>query len=359
MTFSLACVSACLYSAASTVLSLDRTVGGRFFGASLFVGCMLSSGILGGALSTLAWVAAGNEMGFLEYLPAAFQKIPSKTDIALLLEWIPKLAGIPLPGFIRDEIAAAEAELRAVEEALIPSVDSLFWILLIVFFAIIALPFSVARANKDFRLEVVMAVATLFMGSQIVFATLIPTLGVRLYWTQISMGYVKVALVTACAMLVTALLFFAKSSHDSIRDQLGVLLQGTGALLSHSGSVLAFSGGNNKDDDGQTGLINRSGDGGDSGGGSTGVQSISLEAISEEFKKESRALAGAPPPSFFHEGEEIVMGGDGGITPLAAAGTADEEAIQNGGFTFPAPPKSALELHGDARGITATFASVG
>lgn len=50
MTFTLACVSACLYSAGSQVLSLDRTIGGRMFGGAVFVGCMLSSGILGGGI---------------------------------------------------------------------------------------------------------------------------------------------------------------------------------------------------------------------------------------------------------------------------------------------------------------------
>lgn len=48
MQFTLGCVSACLYAAASQVLSLDRTVGGRLFGGVIFIGCMLSSGLVGG-----------------------------------------------------------------------------------------------------------------------------------------------------------------------------------------------------------------------------------------------------------------------------------------------------------------------
>lgn len=50
MSFSLGCVATCLYAAGCQVLSLDRTIGGRLFGAMLFLCCMLSAGILGGGI---------------------------------------------------------------------------------------------------------------------------------------------------------------------------------------------------------------------------------------------------------------------------------------------------------------------
>jgi hypothetical protein len=239
MSFTLACVSTCLYSAASQVLSIDRTVGGRFFSAALFTGCMLSSGVLGGALSTLAWLAGGNPDGLLQYLPARFDKIPSKKDIGLIVEWIPKITALPLPGFIQKEWSAIQSEVALEEQKLFPQPTDAFYILLIVLFIIVSMPFCVARADKDFKKGILMAVATLFMGSQLIFATLMPTLGLRLYWTQITGGYIKVALVNSGAMVVTGLFFLSTSSYDNVREKLGALLQNTGALLSKSASIVS------------------------------------------------------------------------------------------------------------------------
>ncbi|KAL4523119.1 hypothetical protein Ndes2526A_g07827 [Nannochloris sp. 'desiccata'] len=208
MTFTLACVSTCLYSAASQVLSIDRTVGGRLFSAALFTGCMLSSGVLGGALSTLAWLAGGNPNSLLQYLPERFQKIPSKRDIGLIVEWLPKITALPLPDFVQKEWREIQLEISVEEQRTFPQPSDAFYILLMVLFIVVSLPFCVARADKDFKKGILMAIATLFMGSQLIFATLMPTLGLRLYWTQITAGYIKVALVNSGAMVVTGLLFF-------------------------------------------------------------------------------------------------------------------------------------------------------
>ncbi|KAH7617326.1 hypothetical protein Ndes2526B_g07930 [Nannochloris sp. 'desiccata'] len=239
MTFTLACVSTCLYSAASQVLSIDRTVGGRLFSAALFTGCMLSSGVLGGALSTLAWLAGGNPNSLLQYLPERFQKIPSKRDIGLIVEWLPKITALPLPDFVQKEWREIQLEISVEEQRTFPQPSDAFYILLMVLFIVVSLPFCVARADKDFKKGILMAIATLFMGSQLIFATLMPTLGLRLYWTQITAGYIKVALVNSGAMVVTGLLFFSTSSYDNVREKLGDLLQGAGALMSKSASIVS------------------------------------------------------------------------------------------------------------------------
>ncbi|KAL4523687.1 hypothetical protein Ndes2437A_g00267 [Nannochloris sp. 'desiccata'] len=151
MTFTLACVSTCLYSAASQVLSIDRTVGGRLFSAALFTGCMLSSGVLGGALSTLAWLAGGNPNSLLQYLPERFQKIPSKRDIGLIVEWLPKITALPLPDFVQKEWREIQLEISVEEQRTFPQPSDAFYILLMVLFIVVSLPFCVARADKDFK----------------------------------------------------------------------------------------------------------------------------------------------------------------------------------------------------------------
>ena len=325
MTFTLACVSACLYSAGSQVLSLDRTVGGRMFSAVVFTGCMLSSGVLGGALSTLAWLARGDARGLLEYLPDAFQKIPSRFDLGLLLKWIPKLAAIPLPEFVREELKKLQDDaFQLTDSNVIPEVDSAFWILLMILPVIIFIPFSIARANKDFRLGILMAIATLFMGSQIVFASLLPTLGLHLYWTQVPAGYIKVALVNAGAMLVTGLLFLSTSSHDAVRCKLGALLEGTGALLSHSASIVAL-----KTTEKPLSV-----------GSDLGLSTDPI--VKEMVFKEVDASA---------KKDALLSDKIGPSTPL------DEES-QHSMHTWPTAVKTALDLQGDAHAVTEQIAVV-
>jgi len=199
---------------------------------------MLSSGVLGGALSTLAWLAGGNPDGLLQYLPARYDKIPSKRDIGLILEWFPRLAAIPLPTWVQDEWEKIQGEISLEEQLLFPQPSSWFYITIMVLFIVVSFPFCIARAGKDFKKGVLMAISILFMGSQMIFATLMPTLGLRLYWTQITAGYIKVALVNSAAMVVTALFLLSTSSYDNVREKLGCLLQSTGALMSKSASVI-------------------------------------------------------------------------------------------------------------------------
>lgn len=45
--FTLACLCGVLYSASSLVLSIDRSIGGRLFGAAVFIGTVLGGASLG------------------------------------------------------------------------------------------------------------------------------------------------------------------------------------------------------------------------------------------------------------------------------------------------------------------------
>ena len=259
MSFTLSCVSSALYAAASQILSLDRTVGGRLFSASLFVGCMLSGGVIGGAISSLAWTTHGSSDGLYHYLEEGLENplIQNLTVVqGIENEQIKQLAGQMIE-FIDSGISGTAAAVTPdfildIEEnlfndvgSLFPAINSAYWVLLIVFFAIVCIPFSVARAHENFKVGLVMGIATLFMGSQVVFATLTPILGIRQYWTQIVSGYIKVALVNGGAMCCTALLFFVKSSHDSAREQLGKAFEDSGSLLSRIASNIHKSAADN------------------------------------------------------------------------------------------------------------------
>lgn len=250
MTFTLACVSSALYGAGAQILSLDRTVGGRLFGGTIFVGCMLSGGIIGGAISSLAWVAHGSSKGLFHYFEEGLES-PLLQNLTIVQDFeAEQLRTILGQGISFVESTTTQTIARELPEfldnfnedifnavgSLFPPINNAYWALLIVFFAIVSLPFAVARAHQNLKVGILMAIATLFMGSQVVFATLTPILGIRQYWTQIVTGYIKVALVNCGAMCCTALLFFVKSSHDSVRMQMSNVLKDTGSLLSRIAS---------------------------------------------------------------------------------------------------------------------------
>lgn len=263
MSFTLSCVSTALYAAGSQVLSLDRTVGGRLFAASIFVGCMLSGGVIGGAISSLAWTAHGDSLGLYHYFQEGLEN-PLLRNLTIVNnleeEQIKQLAGQMIE-FIDDNVLEqvaqneppylieGEGDLYNLIGSLFPVINTAYWVLLIVFFTIVCVPFAIARAHKNFKIGLLMGIATLFMGSQVVFASLTPILGIRQYWTQIVSGYIKVALVNGGAMCCTALLVFVKSSHDKAREQMGQILEDSGVLLSKiSSNMNTFSNKNDNED---------------------------------------------------------------------------------------------------------------
>ncbi len=273
MNFTLACVSSVLFTAASTVLSIDRTVGGRLFSASMFVGAMLSGGVLGGSISSLAWLARGGSKGIAVYAGDAQAALGTIGNLTLseaeqlglispsnpVLGAIERTLGVEIRSIESEQViqivgdvlkladsGAAEQAVSSLPEPLqvlgedlytvlgegIPRISTGFWVLLIVLFAVVALPMSIARASENFKIGLVMAITTLFLGSQVVFATLMPVLGVRLYWTQIVTGYIKVALVNGGGMVLAALLVYVRSSHDAAREAFGEVFKGSGVVLS-------------------------------------------------------------------------------------------------------------------------------
>lgn len=253
MSFTLSCVSTALYAAGSQVLSLDRTIGGRLFAGSIFVGCMLSGGVIGGAISSLAWVAHGSSDGLYHYFEEGIEN-PLLQNFTIIQnvreEQIKQLAGQGIEFIdsgVAENIAQLEPRFLLIAEndifnalgSFFPPIETSYWVLLIVLFAIVSIPFAIGRAHENFKVGLLMGIATLFMGSQVVFATLTPILGIRQYWTQIVSGYIKVALVNGGAMCCTALLVFVKSSHDSVREQMGQLLEDSGALCSKLSSKIA------------------------------------------------------------------------------------------------------------------------
>lgn len=259
MTFTLACIVSALYGASSQVLSLDRSVGGRLFAGSIFLGCILSGGVAGFAVVSLSWLARGDNVeGVLEYLPSDLQQVPSRIEIAELKVaegYLQKILTIPpaeLNDFVQNylqkllpipiQLPSVETVLQGVEdlityvESLVTNVDTAYWVLLIILYFVLSFPFAFSRGLVKPSMGIVLAIATLFMASQVVFGALMPIFGQRLFWTQVTGGYFKVALVNIGAMIINGLLLFVQSSHDSVRRTLGNVLLNCGKLLTQLAS---------------------------------------------------------------------------------------------------------------------------
>lgn len=262
MTFTLACITSALYGASSQVLSLDRSVGGRLFAGTIFVGCILSGGIAGFAVVSLSWLARGDAVvGILEYLPSSLQRIPSRLTIgelkvaegylqsyltlppaqlnAAISEYLGSVGnlipdGLPLPS--PSQLLEGIEDLIRYTESMVPNVSTAYWALLIVLYFVMSFPFAFSRGLVKSYMGLVLAIATLFMGSQVVFGSLMPILGQRLFWTQVTGGYLKVGLINVAAMIITGTLFFVRSAHDTVRTELGNVLLSCGRSLSRIAS---------------------------------------------------------------------------------------------------------------------------
>lgn len=249
MQFVLACLCGCMYAASSLVLSLDRTVGGRLLAGLIFLATVLSGTLLGGALVSLAWLARGAGEGLLAYIPPG---IPTTFTVAkneYLLEKVSevvdrlndvfaRLSTVPLPPLISKLLEDLIAFLGERLNQLVPPIGAGYWVLLMVLPAITLVPLSMARAHKEASVGILIAIATLFMGGQPIFATMLPAMDLETFWTTIVTGYVKVALVTAGAMVIAGCLVYVKSAHDEVRRCMAAILRDTGARISRLDSTL-------------------------------------------------------------------------------------------------------------------------
>lgn len=260
MTFTLACICAALYGASSQVLSLDRSIGGRLFAGTIFVGTVLSGGVVGFTVVSLSWLARGSDVkGVLEFLPSELEKVPSRTTIgefkvadaylqqyllvpvanliSLVDDFLNSTAGarleaalpvpLPPPGEVLQDV---ETLIEGIEEE-VPAVSTAYWVLLIILYFVLSFPFAFSRGMVKSFLGLVLAIATLFMSSQVVFGSLMPIFGQRLFWTQVTGGYLKVACVNVGAMVIAGMVIFVQSAHDSVRTRLGSVMISCGKCL--------------------------------------------------------------------------------------------------------------------------------
>ncbi|EFN52423.1 hypothetical protein CHLNCDRAFT_138922 [Chlorella variabilis] len=235
--FTLACL--CGVLASSLVLSLDRSVGGRLFGGIIFVGTVLTGAGVGGGLVVLAWLAHGSGQALVEYLPEEMQAIPPTATIQRLEDAFDQFTAIPLPPLLKELVDAAVEKLSELLGEVLPPISAAYWALLMVVTALSFLPTAAARANRDFGKGIIIAIFMVFLSSMLVFATLLPLLGTKVFWDTVVIGYFKVAFVAAAANVVAGVLVCVRSAHDDVRRECAAILRGLGARISRLGTAAA------------------------------------------------------------------------------------------------------------------------
>lgn len=241
--FTLACLVGVLYSASSLVLSIDRSVGGRLFGGTVFIGTVLGGASLGGGLVSLAWLARGTgSEALIDYLPAFLQNVPSQPTTERMKELFARLTAVPLPPALQELVDAVVTYVSQDLYRLLPPISGAYWALLMVLAAVAFLPLAAARATRDFRKGIIIAIVFVFLSSMFVFGSLMPTLGQSLFWSEVVIGYFKVALAAAAANVVAGVLVCVRSAHDDVRGSCAAIFRGLGVRASRLGTAVSSAG---------------------------------------------------------------------------------------------------------------------
>lgn len=177
ISFTGACAAILFYGVSSQAFSIDRTIGGRIFGGLVWISVVLTGGLLGFTITSLAWLARGSD--------------------------------VPYQGL--DAIPPGEN----------PSLSSAFWILLMVLHVVFDTVLMHTRVNASGLYTIFTNICQILMSVLTIFGmALMPTLGQDRFWTQAYSPLIKAHLLVLLGMLLGSTLVYVKSTHDSLREQL-------------------------------------------------------------------------------------------------------------------------------------------
>lgn len=195
LTFTGACSSAIFYAMSSLAFTMDRSTGGRLFPGFVFVAACLVGGLLGFTVVSLSWLGRGST--------------------------------VPLEGL--SGLSPANAD--TVE------LSSTFYVLLMVLHIVFYVWMTYLKAETTGLNNVYVTIMVSIMSAVTLTGLfLMPSVGQYRFWTNIYSTMIKSSLVTLVGMFANAMIFYVKSSHDKVREQLGDMFLEMGKLLSKCSS---------------------------------------------------------------------------------------------------------------------------
>lgn len=228
--YTLSCLGIVFYGITSQAISMNNTIGGRILAGAMFLGSTITGGLIGFAIVSLSWMARG-------------QGIESLVDISKQLN-LPDLKEYLLVE--RDFFRAVPLLYRDIEMVLEDNnkdhVSSTYWILVIVLFAVMSLPWAWVRSMEENNLKIGMAtMGSCLMSSLATFALVMPVTGQYMFWSIVFGGFLKASLVAMLGTFLSGFLVYVRSSHDELRKKLAHVLEDAGKTLSHINSCFQES----------------------------------------------------------------------------------------------------------------------
>lgn len=194
ISFSGACAAILFYGVSSQAFSVTRTIGGRMFGGLVWIAVVLTGGLLGFAVTSLAWLARGD---------------------------------VPLQGL--DAIPPGEN----------PVLSSAFWILLMVLHVLFDTVLMYTRVHASGLYAIFTSICQIFMSVVTLYGMgLMPTLGQEKFWSQGYSPLIKAHVLVLLGMILSCTVVYVKSSHDTLREQLADMCTDIGKIFSSHASGL-------------------------------------------------------------------------------------------------------------------------
>jgi hypothetical protein len=187
--FTGSCVAILFYGVSSQAFSIDRSVGGRLFGALLWTGAFFMGGVLAYGITSLAWLARGQGVVGVGTVPVS-------------------------------------------EQASLPTVSSTYYVLVMVLHIVCSFYMSRPRAmESDFMCTARGTLSHVYLSVITTMAVLLPLFGQEQYWAENVGAMMKAITITMAGAILGPVLVYVQSSHDNVRRRLSACMVDAGTFL--------------------------------------------------------------------------------------------------------------------------------
>ena len=224
--FPLVCIALTLYGVTSTVLSNNTTIGARIVAGSLLLGAVLSGGLIGFSIVSLSWLARGSN-------------VKSLIDVAHDLN-LPEFSKyFHDTGDFYDAIDLIHKDIEILFTANSTHVSNTYWILVIVLFAVLSIPWAWVRGTEQNPLKIGVSLIGMSLTCLMTcFSLLMPVTGQYYLWSLIYGGFLKGCLVAMWGTIMSGLIVYVRSAHDELRKSISFIIRDAGKTLSHVTSCM-------------------------------------------------------------------------------------------------------------------------
>ena len=187
--FTGSCVAILFYGVSSQAFSIDRSIGGRVFGALLWTGAFFMGGVLAYGITSLAWLARG-------------EGVVGINTVALS------------------------------ERSSLPTVSAAYYVLIIVLHIVCSFYMSRPRAMEaDFMCTARGTLSHVYLSVITTMAVLLPLFGQEQYWAENIGAMMKAITITMAGAIIGPVLVYVQSSHDNVRRRLSACMVDAGTVL--------------------------------------------------------------------------------------------------------------------------------